>query len=433
MPAQTMPSNRLLKWSLVLFVLAASVRVGWVAARYGSPERSEVLAYPDEEAYWEAARSLAAGQGLVDEFGFRATYMPAYPAFLSIYAGCREPLFWARIGQALFGALVAPAAMLLAWRWCMAVSLPSKALSVALLTGVVVAFDPFLVFFSGLLLTEAIFAAALVGAMAFTVTMADPGKHLSIRDALLAGAMLWLCIMLRPSAVFLAALLPFAIILRRRFQRRSWLATGLLIAVPTLGLFPWAMRNHQTIGQWRWLTTRGGISLYDGVRQGATGDSDLAHTKTLPQVQGMSETEWDAYFGELARQAIREDPGRIVRLMGAKFLRTWSLKPNVAAYRSGPVAWISAAWMAVILILAAIGLCAALSRRTGAPGQRPSRHDRATAVLHLLLPVIVFTLLHIIFVGSVRYRVPVMPFVCVLAATGLVAAVRGRRTGDLPR
>ena len=39
MPAQTAPSVPLLKWSLVLFVLAASVRVGWVVVRYRSPRK----------------------------------------------------------------------------------------------------------------------------------------------------------------------------------------------------------------------------------------------------------------------------------------------------------------------------------------------------------------------------------------------------------
>ena len=193
------------------------------------------------------------------------------------------------------------------------------------------------------------------------------------------------------------------------------------------------MRNYQTVGQWRWLTTRGGISLYDGVRAGATGDSDLAHTKTMPQVQELSETEWDAHFSKLAWQAIREDPARILHLMGAKFLRTWNLTPNVAAYRGGPVAWISAVWMVIVLLLAAAGLYASLCRRPTLENGAATRGERAMAVLLLLLPVVVFTLLHMVFVGSVRYRVPVMPFVCVLAATGLVALVPRGRTGDLPR
>ncbi|HOW72956.1 MAG TPA: hypothetical protein PKY77_20340 [Phycisphaerae bacterium] len=432
--SSTLPStNRLLMWGLALFLLAVIARVGWVVVRFGSPERSETLTYPDEEAYWEGARSLAAEQGLVDEFGFRATYMPAYPAFLSIYAGCQRPLFWARVGQALFGALAAPAAMFLAWRWCVAVSLSSGIRIIAPLAGTLVALDPFLVFFSGLLLTEALFAVVLVGCMAFAVSMADRARRLSIWDALLGGVMAWGCIMLRPSAVFLVLLLPVVIVLRRRFGWRSFAAGGLLFAVPVLGLVPWAVRNHQTVGHWRWLTTRGGISLYDGVRAGATGDSDLAHTKIMAEVQGLSEVAWDAYFRAQAWEAIAEDPGRIVCLMGVKFLRTWSLTPNVAAYRGGMVAWISGIWMLAVLILAMAGFCVVVGRKYGREGDSPSRRERVATAFLLLLPVIVFTLLHMVFVGSVRYRVPIMPFICVLAATGLVALGPRRRTGNLPR
>src|SRR5512145_2654782 len=103
-------------WPVLLFLIAAVLRVGWVVARF-SGDRAELLQYPDEEAYVDLARSLAAGEGLVDEFGYRATYMPAYPAFLAVFMGLGQPLFWARLVQALLGALAAPATFALACRW----------------------------------------------------------------------------------------------------------------------------------------------------------------------------------------------------------------------------------------------------------------------------------------------------------------------------
>ena len=47
----------------------------------------------------------------------------------------------------------------------------------------------------------------------------------------------------------------------------------------------------------------------------------------------------------------------------------------------------------------------------------------------LLLPVIAFTALHMVFVGSVRYRVPVMPMVMVLSAMALATLWERVRTG----
>ena len=210
----------------------------------------------------------------------------------------------------------------------------------------------------------------------------------NLAGALAAGALLWLAVMLRPSAVVLMAA-----------------AAAIVVLVVVAGLLPLAARNRAVIGQWRWLTTRGGISLYDGLQPGATGASDLAHTKTMPEVRGLSEVQWDRYFRDQAWTAARQDPVRVLVLAWRKFLRTWSPTPNVQEYRHGFAAAVSGAWMILVLGLAVIGLWA--------------RCRAVRAWLVLLLPVILVTLLHMVFVGSVRYRVPTMPLVMVLSAAGL--------------
>jgi len=167
------------------------------------------------------------------------------------------------------------------------------------------------------------------------------------------------------------------------------------------------------IGEWRWLTTRGGISLYDGLQSGATGASNLAHTKTMPEVRGLSEVQWDRFFRDQAWAAARRDPARVLALAWRKLLRTWSPTPNAQEHRHGLAAAASAAWTVFVLGLAVIGLWA--------------RRRAVRAWLVLLLPVVLVTLLHMVFVGSVRYRVPTMPLVMVLSAAGLDWLVtRGR-------
>ena len=47
---------------------------------------------------------------------------------------------------------------------------------------------------------------------------------------------------------------------------------------------------------------------------------------------------------------------------------------------------------------------------------------RADVGLILVLPVVYHSALHTVFVGSIRYRIAVMPLVMVLAARGAVAA-----------
>lgn len=404
---------------LTLFLLAAGVRTVWVYNRYGPEQR---LDYPDETAYWQVAGSLAEGRGLADEFGYRATYMPGYPAFLSLFADRSRPgaythLQWARLAQALLAAWVAPATCLFAARWLAMVRQQSDhgdtACAAPLLAGLAVAFDPFLVFFSGLMLTEALFAVCLVMTWACLVPMCLRNRRITRLSVIGTAVMLWSCLMLRPSAAVLIPLVPTVIVFSRRFDRSSLLAAAVVVILPVIGLVPWAARNHGVIGQWRWLTTRGGISLYDGFRPGASGDSNLADTKTMPQVQGMSETQWDRHFRDEAWSAIRQDPARVAHLAWLKLRRTWNPWPNLENYRGTATAHVGAAWTVCALLLASLGWW--LTRRAIA------------AWLVLLLPAAAFTLLHMVYVGSVRYRVPFMPLILVLATVGaarLVALLR---------
>ncbi|MGQ9651328.1 MAG: hypothetical protein ACUVXJ_14560 [Phycisphaerae bacterium] len=412
-------------WLIVLFVIAAGVRAGWVCFRYGG-QVSVAHEYPDEKAYWDVARSLAAGNGLVDEFGYRATYMPGYPAFLALFAdraGAPSPtrLYCARLTQAVVGAFIAPVVYILAAGW---LSLAGPELkpagsraAIPVLAGLAVAIDPFLMFFSGLLLTETLFAVALALAWTCVLLLCRRDRRIGPAPVIGVGLMLWLCLMLRPSAVVLILPVAVAMPLARRFDRQGLVAAVAVLLLVAVGLSPWAARNRRAIGEWRWLTTRGGISLYDGFQPQATGASDLAHTKTMPQVQGLSEVEWDRFFRNQAWSAIRQDPGRAVRLAWAKFRRTWSPWPNVANYRGSVAGLAGALWTICILVLAVVGWWV---------------HRRAVAAwMLLLLPVAAFTLLHMVYVGSVRYRLPVMPFVTILAAAGLVrlvAAARGCRS-----
>lgn len=412
------PASHGRRWVVIVFILAAVVRVGWVTARY-SGERAQVLEYPDEEVYWQLARSLSEGQGLRDEFGYRATYMPGYPAFLSLFVDRHAGLYRARLFQAMLGAWIAPAVYLLARRWLSLARMEQDGAGgsdiACLLAALAVAVDPFLVFFSGLLLTETLFAASLATAWLLVVSVCRPSHRPSAGAVLLLGGLLWICVMLRPSAAVLVPAAIAAVLICRRCDKASLAMGGAVAIVVVLGLIPWAARNQAVIGRWRWLTTRGGISLYDGFQPGATGASDLAHTKSMPEVKGLREVEWDRYFREQAWSAVRQDPARAARLAWRKFRRMWNPWPNVESYRGGTAAGVAAGWTILLLVLAALGWW------------RARRMVAAWATL--LLPVAAFTLIHMVYVGSVRYRVPIMPLVVVLAAVGLAGlpGLRPRR------
>jgi hypothetical protein len=407
-------SNRKrLSWAplLLIFLLAAALRCGWVISQSHWGGGAETLTFPDERDYWSMSASFAAGRTMVDQDGFAAARMPGYPLFLSLWLHTASPVLFAKLAQAVLGAAGCVACALIASR----VGGPL----VAWIAGVLTALDPFAILFASLLLSETLFTVALACFMLVTIVLwqdadaspSGPQKPAVWRWALWGVSSL-VCVYLHPSVVLLFPIAGLLLVLRHRaWSRLGGLAVALIILV--IGLAPWSIRNQRVLGGRCLLTSRLGISLYDGVGPRADGRSDLAYTRHIPEVQELDELARNRWFLRRSLEQIRADPGRILTLAGRKLLLTWNIVPNLETHRSPAEMLVSAAWMVPMLILGAAGVLA--------PGP-----NRSTRVL-LLLPVAYFTLLHMLFVGSVRYRVPVMPYVEVLAAAGLILVARSLR------
>lgn len=385
-----------------VFVIGFALRAGWGVSRMVRSDSGLNLEFPDEGVYWAMAGAFRQGKGLPDELGFQATRMPLYPALLSLFTGVERGLIGARVLQWFVGALAASltaalGAKLFDWR-------------VGLWSGPLVAADPFLIFFSSLLLTETFFvtaAAALWLAASWAFTTPATQTDAPIRRWLVLALCSSLCVYVRESSLGLIALLLILVAVSRPSSWKKLAGSGLTLCLIILALLPWAHRNRVVIGESCWLTTRSGISLYDGVRPNATGGSDLAHVKQMPEVVGLSEVEWNRYFLTESYKIIKTDPRRLIRLIPTKLARIWNPLPNVETYRSWGVRAVSAGWTIPTFALTILGLTLmAASRGSG---------DWRIA-LFLVLPVIYLTLLHSVFVGSVRYRLGALPMMAVAAA-----------------
>jgi hypothetical protein len=102
-----------------------------------------------------------------------------------------------------------------------------------------------------------------------------------------------------------------------------------------------------------------------------------------------------------------------VQLAAIKFLRIWNFWPNEPSFSAWPVRLAVLATYLPLLLLAARGL-----RRAAACGWPGAL---------CWLPAVYFTLLHTVFVSSIRYRQPAMLGLIVLAA-GYLA--QWRRVGQ---
>jgi len=412
-PAAT-PHHRRFTFYLILLLAALAARTAWGVYRLSRSDDPAALEFPDEIQYWQMATSLHAGDGLQDELGFRATRMPLYPALLSLNTGLPHGVVVAKCFHWFIGALLAPLI------GGLAATLVGR--HAGWVAGLLVAFDPFLVFFSSLLLTETLFMPIMVMLWWVAWTLVQPDPHCGSTTRWVGvGLLMALAVYVRESSLGLAGALLVFILACRRFDRRSVGGAILVMAIMVSSLFPWALRNRRVTGDWCWLTHRGGISLYDGVGPQADGSSDLGNIKQMPAVWGMGEAQWNRYFMEESIKAIRDEPARILRLAGRKLARMWNPVPNVDTYQSSFVRFVAAAWTIPTFTLALAGACLLLCVRRG---------DGLRLVVFLLLPALYLSALHSLFVGSVRYRLGAMPMIEILAALALVTLAErlGRRS-----
>jgi hypothetical protein len=389
-----------------VFALAMLLRAGWAVHRSsGQPGAAAQLQFPDEREYWSLAVSLRDAGELSLPNGDRAKRMGLYPALLAGSVHLPHPVLTARLAQSILGALAAVGVAALAMRLA--------GVGVGVAAGALVAVDPFAVFFSSLLLTETSFAAVLVGFVLCSWPLAERAQPLSLLRLVIAAALAIACVYLRPEAFGFVALWAIFALARRRSPARACVQIALIPLLVSASLVPWAWRNHVMLGEWVWLTTNGGASLYDGQGPQADGSSNLTDVFASPAVAQMSELQRDAFLRSQALQTMRSDPARVLRLAAVKFVRTWNIWPNFGEYRSVKLRAVSAAYMVPVLVLAAVGLW--------------TLRDRVRIALVLLLPAMYWTALHCVFVGSLRYRQPAMPFVQILAALGLALLVNSAK------
>jgi 4-amino-4-deoxy-L-arabinose transferase-like glycosyltransferase len=390
-----------------IFLVALLLRVAWVLLRWS--KTGAALEFPDEELHWQLASNLVHDGTLVSADARYAARMPGYPLLLALCAWANGTgILIARLLQALLGAATA---------W-VAYGFVKRVLDrrAALIAGILVCLDPYAIFFTNLLLTEVLFSLLAVALTACAWRLiVDPAKapRAAAYGVAVCGAVM---LMTRPSAAGWLLVVWVVLWLFGSQRGRATRRLALYMAVTAVCLLPWGLRNRAVIGASAWLSTNGGVTLYDAQGPQADGSSNQAFLEQLPQLAGLDEVQRDRELQRLAIERMRSDPGRVLKLAWVKFRRTWSPAPNVSDYRGGVTGFVSAVFTVVTLLLAFIGLAGTLGKRPLAETVVPRRR------LHLLLwlPVVYFTLVHCVFIGSLRYRVPLMPLVEIAAATAFV-------------
>ncbi|MCC7351557.1 MAG: glycosyltransferase family 39 protein [Phycisphaerales bacterium] len=365
---------------------------------------------PDQMEYLSLGRNLLEHQGLYffDHRFDQTIYAyrtPGYPMFVAL---CGANVMIIRVAQALLDTSTILAIFLLGRRM-----IPAKPW-LSLLGAGVVAVNPFLIYFSGLILSETLFTTLL--AWSIYVAAVAAGKPSRAWVVLVGGFIMGLAVMVRPSAMLLPILLPLGACWLNRptteaysFVRRSVILSAVNVGFLVAMFLPWAIRNHRILGHWVWTTTNSGITAYDGFNPQATGGSDQRFLEGFADadLKRMGEVQRSRYLQDLAWRYATTHPWRSVELGASKIARTWSPLPLSKQF-GGNSLYVAAALCYSIpfdlLVLIGLG----------------SKSLRRSAKVFVLIPAIYFTVVHAMSVGSLRYRVPVEPPMAILAVCAMV-------------
>ncbi len=376
----------------LLFVIAAAgllLRIFYVSTL---PEET---AFPDSERYNVIAGELLRGEGFKSPLT-----APLYPLFLAgVYSVFGRSFFAVRASQAFLGAL----SILIVFFLTEQIS--SK--RAGIIAASIFAVYPFFIFFSGLLLTETLFIFILLGFILFLGRLL---KNPTGRNALAAGIAGGVSVLIKP-AMFYFIFISLIYYLAARRNKKIAIGFCVLTAAFLITISPWPLYNLARHGRPD-LLPASSITLYESFNPEATGGPAIHLIRWTREMRRMDGDELERYFRAEALRFIKENPARAVHLALIKQARFWSPVPNFSEYRNIRYGLISFFSYVPVLILC---LWMVFSNR-----------KNWNVFSHLCLPVIFFALLHAVMVGSIRYRVPVDPFIIILAATKIDQLARNR-------
>lgn len=298
---------------------------------------------------------------------------------------------------------------------------------VALLALGLAAFWPNLIFFTTILSSELFFIAlTLAGLFFWQRPVGNPWVNL-----VLAGLIWGLTSYIRP--VILLAPVALALVDLARGPRRfalSAMAAAITVVLILLVAAPWTMRNQQIFGEPVMISTNFGANLWMVNNPASTG----GYMPLPPEVANMSELERNNHLEAEAKRFIRENPGAAIRLLGQKLVRlnireTIGVVWNETSLRAlvGDTGILAAKLVATgywyLLLLGALAGVVVIGRSQGIVA---AFFNQPVALWGY------FTALHVVVVADDRYHMPASPFIVVLAAVALNAALSRRRIAERP-
>jgi len=377
----------------LIFILAVSARMIIAVSLENK------IYFPDGNDYWRISNNIFRGEGIILDKQFQSLRPPGYPVFISgIRLINKENVFVIRVCQILLGSLCVIGVFYLS-----ELIFHDKRISLA--AAFLIAIDPTSVYFSNLVLSDTLLSVLL---LIFIILL-----YLALRRKVLwlslgAGITAGIMSLVSASMVLIVPFCFIVLYLASNTRKNIVLTFSIILVSMMIVMLPWGIRNYKIHKTFIFTTTQGGLGLYESVgpeaNAGPVGSIIREKYKDIFNQKG--EIELDQYWRQKAYQAIRNDPARFMKLAIKKFFRMWSITIN---YQSAhPVLYNTVSimfYLPIFLLLMASFFYA---------------KDKWQSCLILMIPIVYKSMIHMVFIGSVRYRVPLMPYVSIMAAFALV-------------
>ena len=277
----------------------------------------------------------------------------------------------------------------------------------AFLTFIIVLFYPFFVYYQGLLLSETFFNTILVISFYYLYTWYENGFKFDI-NFVLTNFFLAFSIYSKGTLSILPPLLIVGFYFFNKFDFKYSLKIFFYsFILYILFLSPWWIRNYSIFNSFIPFTTSSGMNFYLGNNPynkdgGCDWSKDVSLDIVNPIFKIKDELERNAVFKQKAIIFIQENPQRFLELAWLKFKRFYNIVPNADTFNQGYYKYISIFSYGLILLLAIISIFI------------HTKFWQKLSAIYIL--VIYFTLIHVIFIASLRYRLPIETFFILLAS-----------------
>ena len=403
----------LVRDAAIIFVLALGVRLALAL----SLPANDTISW--DQSYWEYAKNFSEGRGfwMPDPYG-ASVDLPRVYAF-------RPPLFpflWGCVFHVTHGAY-APIRITFAFLGAAACAIAYLAgiemtgrRGVAALAGILCAFYPPLIWHSVHLMTEPLFIPLSAGCIYAAFLFRRTGR---LRWALLAGVAAGLAALSRSMLIGFLPLLAIWIWWARREVGHAWPGAALFCAAVLATMAPWIVRNAAVFHEFVPATTDGGHGFYVANNARSLDDprgfyipDDWSKILLKPGETQIGEVEASRRLMHIARGYLVSHPGEALRLMARRFETLWSFYPNPEFVGHTQVLVYALAYIPLFPFML-LGLWRAHRRREA------ERMD-----LLLVEGLILYTTaIHTVFLAMLRYREPLMPFLLIFAAMGMLSAL----------